>query len=218
MYSVFPWDRIPCAGPTFFFIPARGRLGVAVPALLTRSAPSLSGGGAACGRLRRRPPSLPAPRRQLLPLLPGGRPLLCGRLRRRQLLLLLPGRLEARGGKSPASSLSGPKLVPARPHCCTSSGDSGMAGYSASSSLRIRDPTQAPELQCGCGLLAFRRTARTPRNPQRVFLHGEVVEYLQLEGRKSKDVPKLNCGCGRPFASLGTQTPNQSRWLHCKSD
>lgn len=140
-----------------------------------------------------------------------------------------------------------------------------MAGYSASSSLRIRDPTQAPELQCGCGLLAFRRTARTPRNPQLVLLHcdvrypafpysfvhflilavygfwrfqfttfffqarglwiwedvlnvyaGEVVEYLQLEGRKSKDVPKLNCGCGRPFASLGTQTPNQSRWLHCK--
>jgi hypothetical protein len=120
-----------------------------VPALLTRSAPSLSGGGAACGPLRRRPPSLPAPRRQLLPLLPGGRPLLCGRLRRRQLLLLLPGRLEARGGKSPASSLSGPKLVPARPHCCTSSGDSGMAGYSASSSLRIRDPTQAPELHVG---------------------------------------------------------------------
>ncbi|PVH35838.1 hypothetical protein PAHAL_7G289900 [Panicum hallii] len=221
----------PVPAPLFFFIPARGRLGVAVPALLTRSAPSLSGGGAACGPLRRRPPSLPAPRRQLLPLLPGGRPLLCGRLRRRQLLLLLPGRLEARGGKSPASSLSGPKLVPARPHCCTSSGDSGMAGYSASSSLRIRDPTQAPELHVGAvywpsvarrahpGILsAFSCTACGLWIWEGVLnvYAGEVVEYLQLEGRKSKDVPKLNCGCGRPFASLGTQTPNQSRWLHCK--
>jgi len=103
------------------------------------------------------------------------------------------------------------------------------------------DPTQSPELLCGCGFPAVCRTARTPRNPMRKFFScdvcrlwiwedllnkyaGDVVDYFNSNVLNQGMYQFCFVGCGRhvhPYTVQETSSSKQGvvsrSWFHCQN-